>query len=529
MNRTQRWTLVATVLASATVFLDSTIINVALPRIGRELPHTLVGVLEGQTYVYTGYLLSLSTLLILAGALTDVYGRRRMFMLGLAGFGLSSALCGLAPNLEILVVLRVVQGLAGAFLVPGSLALITAGFSGPLQGRAFGIWSGASSGTTLFGPALGGILVDTVSWRAAFLINIPIIAVALYATWRYVPESRSDAPHAGFDWLGAIVVGIAVGGLAFGTVYGQQREWRDPVAYVVLAVGAISLISLPFLMGRRRNPLIPLSLFRSRAFSTINISTLLIYGALYALGYNSALFLQGTLGYTATAAGLIGVPGTLLLAVLSPRFGTLAGRYGPRLFLIVGPLVMAAGVLLYARVPATSTAWQLRPDAPATFVPPIAYLVDFLPASIIFGIGLGILVAPLTAALMASVPVANAGLASSINNAISRIGPQLAGAVIFVAVTAVFYASLASRIPGTDAGSVSLRAEVSPLNRPVPTAPAAVAVQSRFASGDAFHTAMLIAAGLLVAGAAANAVGLERQSKAKGAEPSAGRREAQLE
>jgi len=381
MSRTQRWTLVATVLASATVFLDSTIVNVALPRIGRELPHSLVGVLEGQTYVYTGYLLSLSTLLILAGALTDAYGRRRMFMLGLAGFGLMSALCGLAPNLETLVVLRVLQGVAGAFLVPGSLALITAGFDGPMRGRAFGIWSGATSGTTLLGPAIGGILVDTVSWRAAFLINIPIVAVALYATWRHVPESRSDAPPAGFDWLGAIAVGLAVGGLAIGTVYGQQREWRDPVAYVVLAIGAVATIALPFLMARRRNPLIPLSLFKSRSFSTINISTLLIYGALYTVGYNSALYIQGTLGYTATAAGLIGVPGTILLAVLSPRFGTLAGRYGPRLFLIVGPLIMAAGVLLYARIPPTSTAWQLRPDAPR-HLPAAGRVPDRLPARV---------------------------------------------------------------------------------------------------------------------------------------------------
>lgn len=513
MNRSQRWTLVATVLASATVFLDSTIVNVALPRIGRDLPHSLVGVLEGQTYIYTGYLLSLSTLLILAGALTDAYGRRRMFMLGLAGFGIMSALCGLAPNLETLVVLRVLQGVAGAFLVPGSLALITAGFSGPLRGRAFGIWSGASSGTTLLGPAIGGVLVDTISWRAAFLINIPIIAVALYATWRHVPESRSDAPPAGFDWLGAIVVGVAVGGLAFGTVYGQQREWRDPVAYIVLAVGALATIALPFLMARRRNPLIPLSLFKSRAFTTINISTMLIYGALYALGYNFALYVQGTLGYSAAAAGLGSIPSGLLLSVMSPRFGTLAGRYGPRLFLIVGPLLMAAAALLYARVPPTSAAWDLRTDSPASWIPPLAYVIDLLPPAIVFGVGLGIMVAPLTAALMASVPVANAGLASSINNAISRIGPQLAGALIFVAVTAVFYASLASRIPGTDAASESLRAEVSPLNRPTASAPAEVAAQTRFASGDAFRTAMLIAAGLLVAGAAANAVGIERQPK----------------
>jgi EmrB/QacA subfamily drug resistance transporter len=513
MNRTQRWTLVATVLASATVFLDSTIVNVALPRIGRDLPHSLVGVLEGQTYVYTGYLLSLSTLLILAGALTDAYGRRRLFMLGLAGFGIMSALCGLAPNLEVLVVVRVLQGVAGAFLVPGSLALITAGFSGPLRGRAIGIWSGAASGTTLLGPALGGVLVDTISWRAAFLINLPIVVVALYAAWRHVPESRSDAPPAGFDWLGAIVVGIGVGGLAFGTVYGQQREWHDPVAYVVLAVGAVATAGLPFLMARTRNPLIPLNLFKSRAFSTINISTLLIYGALYALGYNLALFVQGTLGYTAAAAGLASIPSGVLISVMSPRFGTLAGRYGARWFLIIGPLVMAAAVLLYARVPATSAAWNLHADSLASLIPPRDYFVDLLPPAILFGLGLGIMVAPLTAALMASVPVANAGLASSINNAISRIGPQLAGAVIFVAVTAVFYSSLASRIPGTDAGSAALRAEVSPLNRPSASAPAEVAVQARYASDDAFRTAMLIAAGLLVAGAAANAVGIEQQPK----------------
>ena len=510
MTRVQRWTLIAAVLASATVFLDSTVINVALPRIGRELPHRLVGVLEGQTYVYSGYLLSLCTLLILAGALTDAYGRRRVFMLGLAGFGVTSVLCGLAPNLEALVVLRVLQGIAGAFLVPGSLALITATFSGPIQGRAFGIWSGASSGTTLLGPAVGGLLVDTLSWRAAFFINIPIIAIALYATWRHVPESRSDRPVTSFDWLGAIIVGVAVGGLAFGAVYGQQREWRDPIAYVMLAAGALATIALPLYMARARNPLIPLGLFKSRAFTTINISTLLIYGALYVSGYNQALFVQGTLGYTAFAAGLMFIPGGLLLTLMSPRVGTLVGRYGARPFLIVGPLVMAAACLLYARVPATSTPWTLNPQSPSTFVPTVSYLVDFLPASIIFGLGLGIMVAPLTAALMASVPVANAGLGSSINNAISRIGPQLAGALIFVVVTSVFYMSLASRVPGADPNSPTLRAEVSPLNRPTASAPADVAVQARYASADAFHAAMLISAALLIAGAAANAIGVRR-------------------
>ena len=511
MTRTQRWTLLATVLATATVFLDSTVVNVALPRIGRELPHPLLGVLEGQTYVYAGYLLSMSTLLILAGALTDAYGRRRVFMLGLAGFGITSALCGLAPNLETLVVLRVLQGIAGAFLVPGSLALITANFIGPLQGRAFGIWSGASSGTVLLGPAVGGLLVDTLSWRAAFLINIPIAAFALYATLRHVPESRDERPATGFDWVGAVIVGVAVGGLAFGAIYGQQREWRDPIAFVMLAVGAVSTVGLPFYMARARNPLIPLGLFKSRAFTTINISTMLIYGALYVSGYNQALFVQGTLGYTAVGAGLMFIPGGVLLTLMSPRFGSLSGRYGARPFLIVGPVVMAAACLLYARVPATSAGWNLNPGLRSTYLPPVSYLVDFLPATIIFGVGLGIMVAPLTAALMASVPVANAGLASSINNAISRIGPQLAGAVVFIAVTAVFYISLASRVPGADPNSPTLRAQVSPLNRPTASAPATVAAAARYASADAFHTAMLISAGLLLAGAAANAIGVARK------------------
>jgi Na+/melibiose symporter-like transporter len=268
---------------------------------------------------------------------------------------------------------------------------------------------------------------------------------------------------------------------------------------------------MPFYMARTRNPLIPLSLFKSRAFSTINISTLLIYGALFASGYNQALFVQGTLGYSAAAAGLMFIPGGLLLTLLSPRFGTLAGRYGARPFLIVGPVLMAVACLLYARVPATSAAWNLRPDAASSLLPPVSYLIDFFPATIIFGLGLGVMVAPLTAALMASVPVDHAGLASSINNAISRIGPQLAGALIFVAVTAVFYTSLASRVSGLDPNSTTLRAEVSPLNRPTASAPADVAAQARYASADAFHTAMLISAGLLLAGAAANAIGVARK------------------
>src|SRR2546427_3759935 len=239
MTDRRRWILVAAVLGSGIVFLDSTVVNVALPRIGRDLPRLFLGVLEGQSYVYNAYLLTLSALLILAGALTDYYGRKRMFIYGLVGFGLTSALCGLATNMEMLVLFRVLQGAAGAMLVPGSLALLTANFSGEEQGRAFGTWAGASGATTILGPVIGGLLVDTISWRAAFLINVPLVLIAGWATWKHVPESRDEQASGTFDWLGAIVVGLAVGGLAFGSIYGQQRDWRDPIGFVALAIGVL--------------------------------------------------------------------------------------------------------------------------------------------------------------------------------------------------------------------------------------------------------------------------------------------------
>jgi EmrB/QacA subfamily drug resistance transporter len=501
----KRWILTAAVLGSGIVFLDSTVVNVALPRIGRDLPRSFLGVLEGQSYVYNAYLLTLCALLILAGALNDFFGRRRMFALGLLGFGVTSVLCGLAPTMETLVLFRILQGAAGAMLVPGSLALITANFSGEEQGRAFGVWAGASGATTILGPVVGGLLVDTISWRAAFLINAPLVAVALWSTWTHVPESRDEQATGKFDWIGAGLVALAVGGLTFGAIYGQQREWRDPLGYVALVLGALATVALPIWMSRAANPLIPLQLFKSRNFSVTNISTLLIYGALYVTFYYLVLFQQGTLGYTAVAAGLGGIPGTLFLIFLSARFGSLAARFGPRWFMAAGPLVMALGILWFWRIPASSAAWPLRPSDPASFLPPISYLVDFLPGSVIFGVGLMMLVAPLTTALMTSVPVRNSGVASAINNAISRVGPQLAGAVIFILITASFYADLARKLSGVDVNSAAFRAEVSPLN---PVRDARLADAVREASTASFHVAMLTGAALLLLGALVNAVGI---------------------
>jgi EmrB/QacA subfamily drug resistance transporter len=513
---TKRWILVAAVLGSGIVFLDSTVVNVALPRIGRDLPRSFLGVLEGQSYVYNAYLLTLSALLILAGALSDYYGRRRMFLIGLVGFGATSVLCGLAPSMELLVLFRILQGAAGAMLVPGSLALITSNFSGEEQGRAFGIWAGASGLTTILGPLLGGVLVDTISWRVAFLINVPLVAVAAWATWKHVPESRDENATAHFDWLGALVVALAVGGLAFGAIYGQQRAWRDPIGYIALAVGVLATIALPILMVRSAHPLIPVHLFRSRNFTVTNVSTLVIYGALYVTFYYLALFQQGTLGYTAAAAGAGGIPGSLFLVVLSARFGTVAARYGPRWFMTAGPAIMALGVFWFSRVPASSVPWRFRPGDPDSYLPSLSWFVDFLPGSILFGFGLCMLVAPLTTALMTSVPVGNSGVGSAINNAISRVGPQLAGALIFVFLTAGFYSYLGSRLVGIDVSSASFRTRVSPLNTP---ADAHLVAIVRDASTASFHLAMLIGALLLVFGALVNALGISNAAAKKSQSP----------
>src|SRR5450759_5274819 len=320
--------------------------------------------------------------------------KRWILVAAVLGSGATSVLCGLAPSMELLVLFRVLQGAAGAVLVPGSLPLLTANFSGEEQGRAFGTWAGASGATTILGPVLGGLLVDTISWRAAFFINVPLVAVAIWATLKHVPESRDEQATAHFDWIGAIIVALAVGGLAFGAIYGQQRAWRDPIGYVALAVGVLAAIALPILMLRSAHPLIPPQLFRSRNFTVTNISTLVIYGALYVTFYYLTLFQQGTLGYTAAAAGAGAIPGSLLLIFFSRRFGSLAARYGPRWFMAVGPAIMALGVLWYSRVPAMSTPWRLQPSDPNTYLPTVSFLIDFLPGSLIFGAGLTMMVAP---------------------------------------------------------------------------------------------------------------------------------------
>lgn len=517
MNRS-KWILTAAVLGSGIVFLDSTVVNVALPAIGRDLPSSFFGPLEAQSYVYYGYLLTLSSLLILAGALSDYHGRRKMFTYGLVGFGVTSVLCGLAPNMELLIVGRIFQGAAGAFLVPGSLAIITSNFHGEEQGRAFGIWAGASAATAILGPPLGGLLVATTSWRSVFLINIPLIAVGVWATRSHVPETRGEDAHGRFDWLGAVVIVAALGGLTFGVIRGQVENWQTVIPYASLAVGVVALIAFPIVQKRAENPLVPLQMFRSRNFTVTNLSTFLIYGALYVTFQYNALFLIGSLGYNELAYGLAGLVGPLFLVLFSARMGVIAARVGPRVFMLAGPLIMAAGLLWFIRLPFGSDPWVAQLSDPGSLVPPGDYWVDIFPAFLVFGIGLAVMVAPLTSALMRSVPPARSGVASAINNAISRIGPQLAGALLFVAATASFYGTITGLDTGIDTGSPEVRAEIQPFNPAPEDAPAEIQEAVVRASTDAFHLTAAVGAALCALGAIVNGIGIRNEELHQGDE-----------
>ena len=489
---------------------------VAGMRASHAMPTAVLGTLESQAYVTSGYLAMLSATLILAGALADRYGRRRVFIIGLVAFGATSALCGLAPTMELLVVFRLLQGVAGALLVPGPLSIITATFEGASRARAIGLWSAATAALTILGPLAGGLVVDSLSWRFAFLVNVPLVLIALYATLFHVEESRDTSSDGHFDWLGSLVATLAVGGLAFGVIRGEQEAWGDPLAWASLAIGAIALVAFPILMATRPHPLVPLSLFRNRTFAAINLATFFIYGALYITQSYQGLLMQGVLGYTATAAGAIGLPGGIMLALLSTRIGTLAGQIGARGFLVAGPLIMGLGLLWFVRLPADSPPWDASFTHPASLIPPAGVLIDVLPATLLFGLGIALIVAPLTSTLMNSVPTSRAGLGSAINNSISRVGAPLIGALIFIAISATFYSVLGS-LTGLDTTAQDVRQGFPPLNPPTIEATEAQLAAAKQASVDAFHQAMLVSALLLGVGGAVSFFGL-RGSKAAGGE-----------
>ena len=407
-----RWLVVVTVLASGMAFLDATAVQVALPAIGRELDASL----SGLQWTVTGYTLTLASLILLGGSLGDRYGRRRVFVIGVVWFAAASLLCGLAQDVGQLVAARALQGVGGALLTPGSLALIQSSFRPADRPRAIGLWSSLSGISGLIGPFLGGLLVDAVSWRLVFLINVPVAVLIVAAAGRHVPESRDPAHHARFDHLGAVLGALTLGGVTYALIGAGENMLRADVvssAAIGLAAGVV------FVVHERRaaDPMLPPRLFADRQFTGANLATLAVYGALGGSGLFLVLQLQTVLGYDATAAGAAMLPSILLITLLSPRAGALAQRIGPRLPMTVGPLVVAAGTLLLAGVDGAEP-----------------YVVEVLPGSLLQGLGMAVVVAPLTATVLGAAPDALAGIASGVNNAVARAAQLLAVAALPVAV-----------------------------------------------------------------------------------------------
>ena len=400
--------IAAATLGSGLALLDGTVVNVALKTIGEDLDASLA---ELQ-WVSNGYLLSMASLILLGGSLGDRFGRRRVFVIGIAWFAAASLLCGLAPNAETLIVARVLQGIGGALLTPGSLAMIQGAFAADQRARAIGAWSGLGSIAAAIGPFLGGGLVEYAHWRWIFLVNLPPAALAIWIAVRSVPETRDPRASTHFDVTGAVLATAALGGATYALI-----QWGD--ALTPYAAGAAVLAGLAFVVWERRErePMLELGIFADRTFSSANVLTLLVYAALGAALFFLVLQLQTVGGYGPLAAGLASLPITICMLFLAARGGALATRIGPRLPMSVGPVVMAVGILMLLAVDSDVNYW-----------------LDVLPGMTVFGLGLALLVAPLTATVLAAAPDEHAGIASGVNNALARAGSLLAVAALPVAV-----------------------------------------------------------------------------------------------
>ncbi len=454
-----RWVLLATVLGSGLAMLDATVVNVALERIGRDLDADFAGL----QWTVNAYTLTLAALILLGGSLSDRFGRRKIFIVGVCWFALASLLCGLAPNIGTLVAARALQGVGGALLTPGSLAIISASFHGPDRAAAVGAWSGLGGVAGAIGPFVGGWLVE-LNWRLVFLINLPVAAVVVLVAARYVPESRDPMAMPRLDWPGTVLVVVGLGALTYALT--AAGDGAGTAVWLTGALGVLALAALVQVERRSAHPLVPPVIFRNRQFTAANVVTFLVYAALGAVFVLLVLHLQVVAGFSPLASGTALLPVTLLMLVFSARVGALAQRIGPRPLLTAGPLVAGMGVLLMLRI---------GPEA--------SYVGDVLPAAVLFGAGLTLLVAPLTATVLDSASDRFAGVASGVNNAVARAAGLLAVAVV----------PLAAGIGGDDY-----------------TDPPA------FAAG--FRTAVWIIAGMLFAGAAL-AAALVRSPLAAGAAP----------
>jgi len=477
--------LVAAILASSIAAVDASAVNVALPAIGRDLG----GGFAAQQWVANAYLLTLSALILPAGSLTDRLGERTVFVAGVAGFGVGSALCAAAPSAAVLIGARALQGVFSAMLTPAALAIIVAVFPKPERGAAVGTWTAWSGIGIVAGPLIGGELVDAASWRWIFLVNVPLVIAALMLARVAVP-GRAQSAGAAIDWPGAVFAALGLSGVSFTLIELPVLGWSDPAVAAGLVVGVISLVAFVMREMRAQEPMLPVSLLRHRNFSVANAQTFAIYGAIALLGFMVTIYLQQVAGWSALKSGVTGLVPTVVMFVLSARMGRLADRYGPRPFLTVGPLLLAAGFALMVRY-GTS----------------VSLLTDVLPALLVFSLGLAATVAPLTATVLADAGESQAGIASAVNNAIARTAGLIAiaavGAIVSSYYGSLMHSRLDKRLPASSRQAVSDAARRTFGRVSAAALPAGDRAVARAAaaesSAQAFHLGVGIATGLLAA------------------------------
>jgi EmrB/QacA subfamily drug resistance transporter len=507
---TKRLTLIACILGSGIAFLDGTVVNVALPTIQRSLG----GGLAAQQWVANSYLLTLGSLILIGGSLGDLFGERRVFALGVAGFGVASLLCAIAPTIETLIAARALQGIAGAALTPSALAVIVNTFSESERGRAIGSWTAWGGIATVVGPLAGGELLAIASWRWIFIINLPLVVLCIALIEIAIPRMgrrKMDGRH--IDVVGALLCALGLAGPVFALIEQPRLGWSSPAVIAPLLTGAALLAVFTLYESRARDPMLPLHLFRRRNFAAGNVETFAMYAGLAILFFFLTIFLQQVGGYTPLQAGLATLPATIIMFLLSRRFGMLADRFGPHFFMSAGPLIAAGGLVLMELIGA-----------------PVHYAAEVLPGLLVFSLGLSMTVAPLTAAVLAG-SEQEAGIASGVNNAVARVAGLLGTAAVGAAVAASFVSRLDARVAHSALGPAARaalgQAKRLPLGLPdvhgLPSAQARTLTQAaEAASLHSFHLGVAIAAALVAAGGLAGALGVRNPSREVRAEGCSG-------